>query len=284
MIIRAVVVQATPVAFDVDASLDRVAHWMSKSAPAQLVVFPEVFLSGYPRGVDFGVTIGNRTDAGREQYLQYWNGAIDVPGPATARLGELAREHATHLIIGVSEREGGTIYCTVLFFGPDGSLLGKHRKLMPTAQERVIWGCGDGSTMQVHDTAIGKIGAAICWENYMPLYRTALYQQGIEFYCAPTADGRESWISTVRHIAMEGRCFVLSANQIGGEPVASKGGSCIVDPLGRVIAGPNYDDECLIAADLDRDDIIRGKFDFDVTGHYARNDVFRLVVNKSDGK
>ncbi len=284
MIIRAAVVQATPVAFDVDASLDRVAHWMSKAAPAQLVVFPEVFLSGYPRGVDFGVSIGNRTDAGREQYLRYWNGAIDVPGPATARLGELAREHAAHLVIGISEREGGTIYCTVLFFGPDGSLLGKHRKLVPTAQERVIWACGDGSTMQVYDTAIGKIGAAICWENYMPLYRTALYQQGIEFYCAPTADGRESWIATVRHIAMEGRCFVLSANQFGGSPVASTGGSCIVDPLGRLIAGLNYDGECVIAADLDRDDIVRGKFDFDVIGHYARNDVFRLIVRKSDDK
>jgi nitrilase len=279
MIVRAAVVQATPVAFDVDASLDRVAHWMAQASPSQIVVFPEVFISGYPRGVDFGVTIGNRTEAGREQYLRYWNGAIEVPGPATARLGALAREYETHLVIGVSERDGGTIYCTVLFFGPDGSLLGKHRKLMPTAQERVIWGCGDGSTMQVYNTGIGKIGAAICWENYMPLYRTALYQQGIEWYCAPTADGRESWIATVRHIAMEGRCFVLSANQIGGEPVASRGGSCIVDPLGRVIAGPNYENECVIAADLDRDDLIRAKFDFDVTGHYARNDVFRLIVN-----
>jgi nitrilase len=116
----------------------------------------------------------------------------------------------------------------------------------------------------------------------MPLYRTSLYQQGIEFYCAPTADGRESWIATVRHIALEGRCFVLSANQIGGQPVASNGGSCIVDPLGRILAGPNYESECVISADLNRDEIIRGKFDFDVVGHYARNDVFRLVVNKSD--
>ena len=284
MIIRAAVVQATPVAFDVDACLEQVARWTRKAAPAQLVVFPEVFVSGYPRGVDFGVSIGNRTDAGREKYLEYWNGAIEVPGPATARLGGIAREYSTHLVIGVTERDGGTLYCSALFFSPDGALLGKHRKLMPTALERVIWGCGDGSTMPVYDTAIGKLGAAICWENYMPLYRTALYQQGIQLYCAPTADGRESWIATVRHIAMEGRCFVLSANQIGGQPVASTGGSCIVNPLGKIVAGPDYESECVIAVDLDTDDIIRGKFDFDVVGHYARNDVFKLVVNKLDGK
>ena len=284
MIIRAAVVQATPVAFQVDACLEQVAHWTAKAAPSQLVVFPEVFLSGYPRGVDFGVSIGNRTAAGRDKYVTYWNGAIDVPGPATNRLGEIARQHATHLVIGVTERDGGTLYCTALFFDADGRMLGKHRKLMPTALERAIWGCGDGSTMPVFDTAIGKLGAAICWENYMPLYRTALYQQGIQLYCAPTADGRESWIATMRHIAMEGRCFVLSSNQIGGDPVPSAGGSCIVNPLGQILAGPNYESECVLAVDLDTDDIIRGKFDFDVVGHYARNDVFKLIVNTADGK
>jgi nitrilase len=284
VIVRAAVVQATPAAFDVHACLDLVEHWCAKAAPAQLVVFPEVFVSGYPRGVDFGVSIGNRTSAGRDQYLRYWNGAIDVPGPAVTRLAKIAQTHACNLVIGVTERDGGTLYCTVLFFSAAGQFLGKHRKLVPTALERVIWGCGDGSTMEVFPTSIGRIGAAICWENYMPLYRTALYRQGVEFYCAPTADGRESWIATVRHIAMEGRCFVLSANQIGGEPVASTGGSCIVNPLGRIVAGPNYDTECVLSADLDTEDLIRAKFDFDAVGHYARNDVFRLIVNKSETK
>jgi nitrilase len=277
------VVQATPVAFDSAACIELVARWTSEAAGkegSQLIVFPEVFVSGYPRGFDFGVTIGNRTPEGREEFLRYWNGAIEVPGPATVRLGEIARENSVHLVIGVNERGAtGTLYCTVLFFAPDGTLLGKHRKLMPTALERVIWGCGDGSTMQVFDTPIGKLGAAICWENYMPLYRTSLYQQGIELYCAPTADGRESWISTVRHVAMEGRCFVLSCNQIGGSPVASAGGSCIVGPLGQILAGPDYERECILTARLDLDDIVRAKFDFDAAGHYARNDVFQLVVN-----
>jgi nitrilase len=284
MIVKASVVQATPVAFDSNACVDQVAHWTREAAQngSQLVVFPEVFISGYPRGFTFGVTIGNRTSEGREEYLRYWNGAIEVPGPASTRLSAIARENGVHLVVGVTERAGGTLYCTVVFFGPDGTFMGKHRKLMPTALERVIWGCGDGSTMPVFDTPIGKLGAAICWENYMPLYRTSLYEQGIQLYCAPTADGRESWIATVRHIAMEGRCFILSCNQFGGTPVPSTGGSCIVGPLGQLLAGPNYEGECLINADLDLDDIVRAKFDFDVAGHYARNDIFRLIVNRGD--
>ncbi len=282
MKITASVVQATPVAFDANACVELVDHWTRKARGSQLVVFPEVFVSGYPRGLQFGATIGNRTPEGRDEYLRYWNGAIEVPGPQTERLGEVAKEHGVYLVVGVTERGGATLYCTVLFFAPDGTLLGKHRKLMPTALERVIWGCGDGSTMEVFDTPIGKLGAAICWENYMPLFRTALYQQGVQLYCAPTADGRESWIATVRHIAMEGRCFVLSCNQFGGSPVASAGGSCIIDPLGRLLAGPDYEGECVLTAELDLDDIVRGKFDFDVVGHYARNDVFRLIVNKGD--
>jgi nitrilase len=230
-------------------------------------------------------------------FRRYWNSALDVPGPGTAALGAAAREAKAHLVVGVIERDGGTLYCSVLFFNPDGTLMGKHRKLMPTAAERLVWGFGDGSTMPVFDTSIGRIGAAICWENYMPLLRMHMYAQGVELYCAPTADDRESWQSTVRHIALEGRCFVLSSNQFArrsdypddypavqdNEPqtIMSRGGSCIVDPLGRVLAGPLYDSAGILTADLDLDEIVRGKFDFDVTGHYARPDVFRLVVNTS---
>ena len=200
-------------------------------------------------------------------------------------------------MIGVVERDGGTLYCSVLFFAPDGALLGKHRKLMPTAAERLVWGYGDGSTMPVFHTPIGRLGAVICWENYMPLLRMHMYSQGVQLYCAPTADDRETWFPTLRHIALEGRCFVLGCNQFayrrdypadypcihGDEPatIMSRGGSCIIDPLGRVLAGPDFDGPSILTADLDLDEIARGKFDFDVVGHYARPDVFRLVVNDS---
>jgi nitrilase len=297
--VRVAVVQAASVAFDRERTLERVRHLASTAAEsnARLIVFPEAFVSGYPRGLDFGVRVGSRTPEGRELFRRYWESAIEVPGPVTAVLGASAREVSAHVVIGVIEREGGTLYCSVLFFAPDGSYLGKHRKLMPTAAERLVWGFGDGSTMPVFDTAIGRIGAAICWENYMPLLRMHLYSQGVQLYCAPTADDRDTWQATVRHIALEGRCFVLSANQYarrcdypedypagqGREPetVMSRGGSCIVDPLGKVLAGPLYDESGILTADLDLDEIARGKFDFDVVGHYARPDVFRLVVNES---
>ena len=180
------------------------------------------------------------------------------------------------------ERGGGTLYCTVLFFGPDGTLRGKHRKLMPTASERLVWGFGDGSTLPVLHTAVGRVGAVICWENYMPLLRMAMYGKGIELYCAPTVDDRETWLPTMRHIALEGRCFVLSACQFlrGAETVLIGGGSVIVGPLGEVLAGPHRAGEAVLAADLDLDDLARGKYDLDVTGHYARPDVFQLTVDE----
>jgi nitrilase len=221
---------------------------------------------------------------------------VDVPGPAVETLAGIAARSGVYLVIGVIERDGGTLYCTVLFFAPDGRYLGKHRKLMPTASERLIWGFGDGSTLPVFDTPLGRLGAVICWENYMPLLRTAMYAKGIQLYCAPTADGRETWLPTMRHIALEGRCFVLSCNQFcrrsdypadyetsfGDEPdtVLSRGGSCIVGPLGDVLAGPDFSGECILTADLDLGDIARGKFDFDVVGHYARPDVFQLRVDE----
>jgi nitrilase len=298
-IVRAVVVQAAPVSFDLGGSLERVQELVAEASGqgAQLIVFPEAFLSGYPRGLDFGARVGSRTPEGRELFRRYWASAVDVPGPTTEALGAAARGAHAYVVIGVVERDGGTLYCSALFFGPDGTLLGKHRKLMPTAAERLVWGFGDGSTIPVLDTAIGRLGAAICWENYMPLLRMHLYAQGIQLYCAPTADDRETWQATVRHIALEGRCFVLSCNQFarrsdyppdypaiqGDDPeaVMSRGGSCIVDPLGRVLAGPLYDEAGILTADLDLDEVARGKFDFDVVGHYARPDVFRLIVNTS---
>ncbi|HEY7935512.1 MAG TPA: nitrilase-related carbon-nitrogen hydrolase [Candidatus Limnocylindrales bacterium] len=296
--VRAAVVQAAPVAFDREASLDKVAGWTAKAAAAgaELVVFPEAFLSGYPKGADFGAVVGSRSPEGRDWFRRYHDSGIDVPGPDVHLLGQIANEHRIHLVIGVIERAGGTLYCTALFIGPDGALVGKHRKVMPTAMERLIWGFGDGSTLPVLPTAIGRMGAVICWENYMPQLRLAMYSQGIELYCVPTVDDRETWLPTMRHIAVEGRCFVLSAAQFArrsdypddypvdgpADRVLIAGGSCIVDPLGQVLAGPARDGETVLTADLDLDQIVRGKFDLDITGHYARPDIFRLLVNTNE--
>ena len=292
------VVQAAPVGFDTAATLDKVDSYTGEAAGrgAKLVLFPEAFIGGYPRGKGFGATVGNRSAEGRDDYRRYWEAAIDVPGSAMTRLGEIALRHAVYLVVGVIEREGGTLYCTVVFFSPDGAYMGKHRKLMPTGSERLIWGFGDGSTMPVFDTGLGKIGAVVCWENYMPLMRAAHYAKGVQLYLAPTADGRDTWLATVRHIAVEGRCFVLSCNQFmrrGDYPddyeselgddatkIASRGGSCIISPLGEILAGPDFEGEAVLTAEVDLADIARGKFDFDAVGHYARPDVFRLSVNE----
>lgn len=299
--VRVAVVQSAPVAFDRDCTIAKVRTLASRALAdgAQLIVFPEAFVSAYPRGMTFGAVIGDRSAEGREWYRRYWDSSIDVPGASTDSLGEVAREANAHLVIGVIERDGGTLYCTALFFAPTGELLGKHRKLVPTASERLVWGQGDGSTMPVFDTSIGKVGAAICWENYMPLYRTAMYAKGVQLYVAPTADSRDGWVASMRHIALEGRCFVLSCNQFArrsdyppaypadlpSDPnaIVTRGGSCIVNPLGHVIAGPVYDEEIILRADLDLADTIRGKFDLDVVGHYARPDVFQLLVNENPG-
>ncbi|MFN2324222.1 MAG: nitrilase-related carbon-nitrogen hydrolase, partial [Trueperaceae bacterium] len=170
---------------------------------ARFVLFPEAFVGGYPWGLAFGTAIGGRLPEGRRGWERYWRGAIDVPGPHTERIGEIAREAGVYLAGGVIERDTrssrGTLYCTLLYFGPDGSLLGKHRKLKPTASERLIWGEGDGSTMPVLETDLGRMGGLICWENYMPLARAALYGKGVELYLAPTADARDGWQATLRH-------------------------------------------------------------------------------------
>ena len=204
--VRAAVVQAAPVAFDIEGTLGKARCLLEEAAArgARLVAFPEAFVTCYPRGVTFGATIGERTREGRELFRRYWESSIDVPGPVTDRLGEMARKHSAYLVIGVIERAGGTLSCTVLFFDPAGELMGKHRKVMPTAAERLVWGYGDGSTLPVFETEIGRLGAVICWENYMSLLRMAMYQKGIELYCAPTADARDTWIASMRHIACEG--------------------------------------------------------------------------------
>ena len=298
-LVSAAVVQAAPVLFELQRTLAKAADLARDAASrgAKLVVFPEAFVGGYPKGLAFGVRLGVRNPEGREDFRRYFEAAIEVPGSATEYLSGIARSHSLFLVVGVVERSGGTLYCSVLFFGPKGDLLAKRRKLMPTALERVVWGQGDGSTLTVLDTEVGKIGAVICWENYMPLLRMTMYAKGVELYCAPTVDDRETWLSTMRHVALEGRCFVLSACQLlrrsdcppdydciqGSDPetVLIRGGSCIIGPLGQLMAGPEFGKETVLTAELDMDEILRAKLDFDATGHYARPDIFRLHVDES---
>jgi nitrilase len=280
-VIKAAVVQAGSVLFDTPATLVKLEERAAEAAAAgaSLIVFPEAFVGGYPKGMDFGAVVGHRTPEGRRDFRRYYESAIDVPGPETGRIGQTALQHQAWIVAGVIERDGGTLYCTALFFSPDGSLAGKHRKIMPTAMERLIWGYGDGSTLTVLDTPLGRLGAVICWENYMPAMRLAMYSKGIELYCAPTVDDRDTWAVSMRHIAFEGRCFVLSAVQ---HTARIRGGSIIVNPQGQVLAGPVYGEETVLAADLNMDEIAEGKYDFDATGHYSRPDLFSLRVNESE--
>jgi nitrilase len=301
--VRVAVVQAASVIMDREASTEKAISLTLEAGKkgANIVVFPEAFIPAYPRGLTFGAKIGSRSPEGRKDWLRYWENSVPVPSQTTEMLGEAAREAGVYLAIGVIERDnefsGGTVYCTVLFFGPDGALLGKHRKLKPTGSERLIWGEGDGSTLPVFDTPYGKIGALICWENYMPLARAAMYAKGVQIYIAPTADSRELWQSTIRHIAAEGRCFVLSCNQyvtkdmyptdlacydelVSSPHEMSAGGSAIIGPLGNYIKEPVFGQEDILIADLDLRDITYSQFDFDVVGHYSRPDVFQLLVNE----
>ncbi|MGF9908988.1 carbon-nitrogen hydrolase family protein [Brevibacillus porteri] len=301
--VRVAVVQAASVIMDLEASTEKAVSLTLEAGEkgAKIVVFPEAFIPAYPRGLTFGTKVGSRSHEGRKDWFRYWDNSIVVPSEETDKLGEAARKAGVYLVIGVIERDnensGGTLYCSVLFFGPDGELLGVHRKLKPTASERLIWGEGDGSTLPVFDTPYGKIGALICWENYMPLARAAMYAKGVQIYIAPTADARDAWQATIRHIALEGRCFVLSSNQyvtkdmyptdlacyedLASSPdEMSRGGSAIVGPLGDYIVEPVFGREEILYADLDIRDIAYSQFDFDVVGHYSRPDVFTLLVNE----
>jgi nitrilase len=274
-------------------------RWIEDAASqgARLIVLPEAVLGGYPRGAGFGATVGARTAPGRALFGRYFANAVQVPGPETDQLCQVAARHGCELVIGVIERAGSTLYCSAVFISGTGHVRGVHRKVQPTGSERLIWGQGDGSTLHVFDTPLGRIGAAICWENLMPALRLALYGQGIEFWCAPTADARDSHIATMRHIALEGRCVVLAANQFAtrsaypgdydavlpSDPgaVVCRGGSVIVGPLGDILAGPLYEQPGILTADIDTNEIVRARFDFDPVGHYARPDIFHLHVDRA---
>ena len=294
---KAAVIQASSIPTDSIECALKAASLIREAAShgAKVQVFPEAFLGGYPKGNSFGSPIGLRKPTARDAYATYYSQAIDLNGEEIEIINEAVRDTGAVVVIGCIERDGGTLYCTALYFSGEDGLVGKHRKLMPTAGERLIWGFGDGSTMQAVDTPYGRIGAVICWENYMPMLRMHMYSQGVSIYCAPTADDRDTWLPTMRHIALEGRCFVLTACQflrreaypkdfecsLGDDPqtVLLRGGSAIIDPTGAIMAGPNYEAETIIYADIDPIMVPRGKFDFDASGHYSRPDIFQLKVD-----
>uniref|UniRef100_M4F1Q9 CN hydrolase domain-containing protein n=1 Tax=Brassica campestris TaxID=3711 RepID=M4F1Q9_BRACM len=286
-IVRASIVQASTVYNDTPKTIEKAGEFIAQAASdgAQLVVFPEAYIGGYPRGYRFGIGVGVHNEAGRDCFRRYHASAIVVPGPEVDQLAEMARKNKVYLMMGAMEKDGYTLYCTALFFSSEGRFLGKHRKVMPTSLERCIWGYGDGSTIPVYDTPLGKLG--------------------IELYCAPTADGSTEWQSSMMHIALEGGCFVMSACQFckrkdfpehadylftdwyddqHQEAIVSQGGSVIISPLGKILAGPNFESECLVTADLDLGDIARAKLYFDVVGHYSRPDIFNLRVNENQNK
>ncbi len=298
MPVKVAVVQATPVFFDREKTLQKLETLVAEQAArgVQLVVFPESFIPGYPRGFIFGSHIGRRTDAGRELYKTYWQQSVEVGGEDLARLEHLACQYGVWLVVGITERDAvnGSLYCTSVYLSPTEGLLGKHRKIKPTGIERLVWAEGGGDGLQAFDTPVGKLGGLICWENYMPLARMAMYRQGVSVYIAPTADARPTWTATMQHIACEGRCYVLGCNQFfrmddypeayrdavadSAEPVSCRGGSVIVSPQGEIIAGPLWDQEGVLTADIDLDEVIKSKLDFDVIGHYTRDDLFQLTI------
>jgi len=300
---KVAVVQTASVLSDRDRTVEKVVSLIREAAGegAELILFPEALISGYPRGLAYGAVVGSRSADGRKLFQEYWDSAVEVPSASTVAIGNAARAVKAFVAVGVIERDstfsGGSLYCTVLFFSPSGELVGKHRKLKPTGSERLIWSEGDGSTMPVFQTPAGRAGALICWENYMPLARMAMYAQGVQLLLMPTADARDIWLATIRHVAYEGRCFVLSCNQFVSkdmyperwlklpeladmQDMVTPGRSAIVNPMGEIIAGPLEGKEGILYADIDLDEIPRAKFDFDVTGHYSRSDVFQLVVNR----
>ncbi len=298
MEIKVGVVQENPVFFNKESTFEKLASLTEEYAAkgCELLVFPESFVPGYPRGFTFGTRIGERTAEGRDLFLEYSRQSVDLQSEDGKFLEDLAKKHGVYLVVGVTEKESqsGTLFCSLVYISPTNGILGVHRKIKPTGAERLIWGEGNGESLVSFQTRLGKLGGLICWENYMPEARMAMYNKGVEIYLAPTADARDSWVNSLQHIALEGRCFVLGCNQyftrsmypaayrelLPEEPeVICRGGSVIVSPMGEILAGPLYDTEGILIAELNMDEIVRSKLDFDVAGHYSRPDIFELKVH-----
>ncbi|WP_299680285.1 carbon-nitrogen hydrolase family protein [uncultured Dokdonia sp.] len=298
MKVKVTLIQDSPVFFDKEATLQKVEQLTQKHAAtgSELIVFPESFVPGYPRGFMFGTKVGSRTEEGRDLYAEYYENSFDLESDDLPRMEQLAAAQNVYLVLGVTERKAinGTLYCSMLYISPKVGLLGVHRKIKPTGFERIIWGEAGGEGLVTFHTDIGKLGGLICWENYMPEARMAMYKKGVEIYIAPTADSRDNWTATMQHIALEGRCFVLGCNQfftksmysekhqalaVDEPEIMCRGGSVIVAPNGQVLAGPLFDKAGALTATINLTEITRSKLDFDTIGHYARPDIFEFKVN-----
>ena len=286
-------VQAEPAILDREATVDRVAELtaQARSRGAELVVFPEAFVPGYPSNRWVRHLAAGADPAARATFARLMRASVEVPGPASDRLGGIARDHGVWLAVGANERAGGTLYNTILLYGPDGALAHHHRKLMPTNHERLVWGMGDGSSLRTVDAGFGRVGGLICWENNMPLARFALYQDGLEILVAPTADDSDAWHDSMRHIAREARAFVVTAvvyqtasghpegvPLADGDELMGRGGSAILGPNGAYLAGPLWDEPGILVATLDPELLDQERQRFDPAGHYHRPDVFRLEL------
>ena len=283
---------------DKDKCVEKITDLIGKAAAkgAELVVFPELFIPGYPDGMTYGFTVGSRSKAGREDWKTYYDNSILVDGPEMQRIVDCAKEHSVYVCVGYSERDAvtATLYNSNVMIAPDGQTM-NHRKLKPTGSERVVWGDADKDFFPVMETPWGPMGNLICWESYMPLARVALYQEGVALYISPNTNDNEEWQNTIRHIAIEGHCFFINADMYftkdmypktasGDEEIAKlndivcRGGSCVIDPYGHAVSETVWDKEEIIYADLDMQKVPESRMEHDVCGHYARPDVLKLSV------
>ena len=291
-------VQAEPVLFDKDASLEKALKYIEEAAGtnAELIVFPELFIPGYPIGMNFGFSMGKRTEAGREDWMRYYNASLIAGGPEFEAMAQAAIKAKAYISMGFSERDAvkGTLYNSNVIFEPDGSWK-VHRKLKPTGTERVVWGDADKDYFPITETPWGPMGSLICWESYMPLARVALYQKGITIYISPNTNDNPEWQATIQHIAIEGKCYFINADMLVRKSsyptdlnekdavdrlpdMVCRGGSCIIDPYGHYLTEPVWDEETIIYADLDMTLPAACKMEHDAVGHYARPDVLNLIV------
>ena len=293
-------VQAEPVLFDKDASTEKALSYIEKAAGkgAELIVFPELFIPGYPVGMNFGFSVGKRQENGRADWKKYYDASVVADGAEFDKLAEAAKRTGTYISIGFSERDpvSGTLYNSNAIFEPNGDYK-VHRKLKPTGSERLVWGDANKGYFPVTETPWGPIGSLICWESYMPLARVALYQKGITIYISPNTNDNPEWQATIQHIAIEGKCFFINADMIIRKDsypkglseqdaidalpdLVCRGGSCIIDPFGHYVTDPVWDEEMVIYADLDMSLTASCKMEHDAVGHYARPDVLELKVTE----
>jgi nitrilase len=296
MKIKVSLIQDSPIFFDKDATIAKMERLIIENKDSDLIVFPESFIPGYPRGFSFGSVIGSRSDEGREIFARYHKNSIAADSDEMKKLISISQKANAYLVFGFTEKknDNGSLYCSMAYISPTHGLLGIHRKIKPTGTERLIWAEANGESLVTFDTKIGILGGLICWENYMPLARLSMYKKGVQLYIAPTADSRPEWTNAMQHIALEGRCFVIGCNQYFTKSMYPEeyqdivkdqqeemcpGGSTIISPYGKVIAPPVFGKSEIISAVIDLDDIIKCKLDFDPNGHYTRDDIFNYSVN-----